>query len=44
MQSNRKLRIALMLAGLVSAPAVAAEAAVDQQMLMQAYEKLLQRV
>jgi len=44
MQSNRNLRIALMLAGIVSAPAEAAEAAVDQQMLMQAYEKLLQRV
>ena len=44
MQSNRRLRIALALAGLVSAPAGAAEAAVDQQMLMQAYEKLLQRV
>ena len=41
MQSNRSLRIALVLAGLGAAPA---EAAVDQDMLMQAYEKLLQRV
>jgi high affinity Mn2+ porin len=41
MHSNRSLRIALVLAGLAAAPA---EAAVDQEMLMQAYEKLLQRV
>ena len=44
MQSNRSLAIALALTGLASAPAGAAEIAVDQQMLMQAYEKLLQRV
>ena len=44
MQSNTNRRIALVLAGLVSVPAGAAEVAVDQQMLMQAYEKLLQRV
>jgi len=42
--SNRNLKIALVLAGLVSVPAWAAEATVDQQMLMQAYENLLQRV
>ncbi len=44
MQYNRNLRVALMLAGLAAAPAEAAESAVDQQMLMQAYEKLLRRV
>jgi cell shape-determining protein MreC len=44
MQSSRNLRIALMLAGLAATPAEAAESAVDQQMLVQAYEKLLQRV
>lgn len=44
MQHNRTLRIALMLAGLAAAPAEAAESAGDQQMLLQAYEKLLQRV
>jgi len=41
MQSNKCLGIALMLAGLGAVPT---EAAVDQEMLMQAYEKLLQRV
>jgi high affinity Mn2+ porin len=44
MQSSRSLRIALTLAGLAAAPAEAAESAVDQQILLQAYEKLLQRV
>jgi hypothetical protein len=44
MQSNRNLRIALILAGLVSVPAQAATAAADQKQLMQNYEKLLQRV
>jgi high affinity Mn2+ porin len=41
MQSNKCLGIGLMLAGLGAVPA---EAAVDQEMLLQAYEKLLQRV